>query len=226
MVIRTYLQTNFQASLWKGKKGIPADFDIVHDLENVRNAFLWDVFSSFSANCIVEIGSGLGANIIGYAKLNPEIKLIGLDLNPTAISRGRQAAESLELQNITFHQFDITETSVLEVSQEKSTTVVLSRATLIYVHPFKILRALRNIIDPDMLGFVIIEQHSDQLPWLWKHGKVIAKGPNYIRDYLYLLNKIGITKHFSIEVQPLGQDVWSPGGGNAFMISGRNLKKV
>ena len=219
--VRTTLQPSFQGHIWAGERGDPAHLNYLNELDSERNKALWNVLLSFHAQTIVEIGSSLGSKIVGFAKDNPEVKLVGLDINPKAVEKGRFIAGEMQLENLTFEIFDIAKDSIASLKLQMQNTVIFSWATLIYVHPINIIRVLKSVLKQEPLGFVFIEQHSDKLPLSRKRGRIIHGGPNYIRDYLHLLERLDASTKYQIQSYPISLDIWSPGGGNASMIIGR-----
>ena len=218
---RTTLQPSFQSHIWAGERGDPAHLNYMSELDSVRNKVLWEVLRSFHPQTVVEIGSSLGSKIVTFAKDNPGMKLVGLDINPNAVEKGQLIADEMQLDNLTFEVFDIAKNSISDLKLEMKDTVIFSWATLIYIHPINIVKVLKSILKQEPLGFVFIEQHSDKLTVSRKRGKIIHGGPNYIRDYLHLLEKLGAFTKYQIQSYPISSEIWSPGGGNASMIVGR-----
>ncbi len=218
---RTLIQPRFQGSKWAGERGNPTSLNYMNELNSERNKVLWDVLNSFAADNFIEIGSSLGSKILGFAKDNPSINVVGLDINPQAVAKGKEIARDMQLSNVDFHVFDLTKANLSELKISISDAVIFSWATLIYIHPINIYKALKAVMHNRPKGFVFIEQHSADLGRFWKRGKIINRGPNYIRDYVHLLNKLLPSNSYEIEVRPIGSDVWGPGGGHAFMIIGR-----
>ena len=54
------------------------------------------------AKKVVELGCGVGFNIINLAKLNPDIHFIGMDLTPKNIKEAQEKAKLKNLNNISF----------------------------------------------------------------------------------------------------------------------------
>jgi hypothetical protein len=219
--VRTTLQPSFQSHIWAGERGDPAHLNYLNELDNERNKILWEVLETFHARTVVEIGSSLGSKIVGFAKNNPDVKLVGLDINPKAIEKGQLIADEMKLDHRTFEVFDIVKDSISDLKLEMKSAVIFSWATLIYIHPINIVKVLKSVLKQEPLGFVFIEQHSVKLPISRKRGKIIHGGPNYIRDYLHILKRLGAFTNYQIQSYPISMEIWSPGGGNASMIIGR-----
>ena len=217
----TLIQSKSQSKIWAGERGNSYSLGYLDEIDSKRNRFLWELLLTYPARVIVEIGSNLGSKIIGLARENPQIRVLGLDINTQAVQMGKVISTELGLDNISFHRFDIVEDDFSNLGIDFSSSVIFSWATLIYVHPKDILGLLRNILELNCVGFVFIEQHSNRLGKLWKRGKLISGGPNFVRDYVYLLEKIGARKYFEINVKSVPSEVWSPGGGHANVIFGR-----
>ena len=222
--MRTSLQPSFQSLIWAGERSDPAHLNYINELDSERNKILWEVLDSFNAQTIVEIGSSLGSKLVGFAKDNPTVNLVGLDINPKAVEKGRLIAAEMQLENLTFLVFDINNDSISDLTIEVKNTVFFTWATLIYIHPVKIVKVLKSILNLKPLGFIFIEQHSVKLTKPWKRGRIIHGGPNYIRDYLHILQKLGAFTNYKIHNLPISVEIWSPGGGNASMIIGCRVK--
>lgn len=221
---RTSFQPKLQSKVWAGEKGDEYSVGYIGEVSKERNFILWELLLNFDANIFVEIGSNLGSKIIGLAQGNPEITVLGLDVNRKAIGLGKKIAKELELENISFREFDITSDDFSKLNIDFSNSVIFSWATLIYIHPVDILKLLKAIVCRDFAGFVLIEQHSELVNLFSKRGKFISGGTNYLRDYVYLLNKIGASRNYDIEVRSVPAEFWDPGGGYAHMIIGTRKK--
>lgn len=220
---RTYIQPSFQSTLWAGERGNPTSLSYENELESARNLVLWKELSKFNAEVIVEIGSSLGSKIVGLAKSNPKLSVVGLDINPKAIAKGTEIAKYENIENLRFREFDASKDNLEALGIDFKSGVVFTWATLIYVHPSDISHVLKSILNSQVLGFVFIEQHSSDLPGRLRKGKLINHGPNYVRDYNFLLQELGAPANYQIETIPIGPEVWSPGGGCQFMIVGRRI---
>lgn len=55
-----------------------------------------------NAKSVVELGCGVGFNIINLAQMNPDVHFLGLDLTPKNIKEAETKAKSEKLDNITF----------------------------------------------------------------------------------------------------------------------------
>jgi hypothetical protein len=222
--VRTSLQPSFQSLIWTGERGDPAYLNYINELDSERNKILWEVLETFHAQTIVEIGSSLGSKIIGFARDNPDVELVGLDINSKAIEKGQLIAREMQLDNLTFEVFDIAKDSISDLQLEMKSAVIFSWATLIYIHPINITKVLKNVLKQEPLGFVFIEQHSDNLAMSRKRGKIIHGGPNYIRDYLHLISRADPSSKYKLSSNPITPEIWGPGGGHASMIIGRRTK--
>src|SRR5580693_6772059 len=60
---------------------------------------------------VLELGCGVGCNLIGMAFQLPESEFIGLDLAQRPIASGQSYVKDLELGNITLHSMDVCEAS-------------------------------------------------------------------------------------------------------------------
>ena len=218
--VRTLIIPNYQARKWAGERGNPTSLTYLDEIDSDRNYILWNVLDRFELDTVVEIGSSLGSKLIGYAKANPKLKIVGLDINKQAIEKGNELAASLGLANLEFKNFNLLSDNLQDLNLNLNKSVIFSWATLIYIHPRDINSVLRKILEVNPLGFVFIEQHSAQLSPVLKTGKLISGGPNFIRDYSFLLKKLGALEEYNLYHQGVNREVWSPGGGQGFMFIG------
>jgi hypothetical protein len=222
--VRTSIQPTFQGSVWAGFRGDPSNLNYINELDCERNLVLWETLASFNPDTVIEIGSSLGSKLIGFAKANPTINIIGLDINPKAVEKGKKLASEMNLKNLEFRVFDVAKEDISSLEIQSSKLVIFSWATLIYVHPIKIKKVINSVISQKPIAFVFIEQHSANLAWFWKRGRIISGGPNYIRDYLYLINRVDPSSKYQLSSDPITPEIWGPGGGHASMIIGRRTK--
>ena len=60
------------------------------------------------ANCrVLELGCGVGGNVIGIAQSLPGAEVVGVDLSPRQVAEGQAVARELGLANATFHAMDL-----------------------------------------------------------------------------------------------------------------------
>lgn len=224
--LKTKMQPNYQAKIWQGVRGTPSSTDFDTEIYHERNRVLWKALDEHQTPLIIELGSGHGPNLIDYAKRNPKTKFFGLDINKSAVKMGNELAHKNGLENLYFYHFNIIKDEIKKVfdSEDLRQCVVFTWAVLIYIHPRDIKRVLEKILQMKPALFVLIEQHDVDLELRHKYGKMIAGGPNYVRDYEYLLAECDALKNYQIWSQPLSPDVWSPGGGKAHMVTGTLIR--
>jgi hypothetical protein len=166
---------------------------------------------------VLEIGSNCGPKLQGLATRNPNMFFNGWDINSHAVELGQAEADRRNLENIKFKKINISESSFAAL--DYSFELVFTWATLIYVHPIHITRVLKNILSFRPTCIILIEQDSPRLRKFFKYGKLIGGGPNWVRDYEYLLKKIvGSSAHIEFIRKSVPLEIWSPGGGSASML--------
>ena len=71
-------------------------------------AFLRGMQPAPARNCrVLELGCGVGSNIIGMAFQSPASEFIGLDLAQRPIASGQDFVKGLALKNVTLYSMDI-----------------------------------------------------------------------------------------------------------------------
>ena len=63
---------------------------------------------------VLELGCGVGANLIALARAMPDASFLGIDLSPAQIERGRRAVRELGLPNIELRSQNVTDLSTSE----------------------------------------------------------------------------------------------------------------
>src|SRR3984893_12808588 len=85
-----------------------ATFPQSHPNRLATVAFLRGMQPAAIDHCrVLELGCGLGSNLIGMAFHLPESQFVGLDLAGRPIAAGQSFAEELGLPNVTLHEMDI-----------------------------------------------------------------------------------------------------------------------
>jgi hypothetical protein len=76
---------------------------------------------------------------------------------------------------------------------------------------------LENIRVIAAKGIILFEMHSEKLVQPGEYRGRLCGGKNWKRNYRALLQELGV-KDNDIQIEPIAQDVWSPGGGDAACI--------
>ena len=200
--------TGYKTLYWKWR-----NHDTIQSYWNERNhpsnKYLRDVLANISFDSLLEIGCSCGNKLFNVAQVNKNAKIVGIDINYNAVSKGNLWLNQEGILNVDLQRGNIENLSEFK---DKSYDVVLSWATLIYVRPNKILGVLKDLIRIASRKIILFEMHKDGCNrGLWCHPG------NWKRDYYKLFKEIGIQEE-SIRIEFLGKNIWDPGGGDASFL--------
>ncbi len=102
---------------------------------------------------VLELGCGLGGNLIGIAANHPESSFVGLDLSARQVERGRVNLVKLGLKNVDLRAMDIREVD----RRLGQFDYVICHGVYSWVGPdvqVAILRIMRDLLAPDGIGYV------------------------------------------------------------------------
>ena len=147
---------------------------------------------------LIEVGCASGANLKKVIDNFPQVEIGGIDLSQdaieTAIEMFGDRAAVLEVSNVT-----------KIFLSDKSADVVLSDMCLIYLDPFTINRALKEIKRITRSNVLFVEFHSKN--WFRRMALRLFSGYNSY-NYKRLLEKHGF---YDVEMYKLTEKDW-PGG--------------
>jgi len=185
-----------------------------------QTEFLWDQIDMSKAKSVLEVGSLSGYRLFEAAKRYPQINFFGVDISGDGVQASRNEATKRKLTNIEFFQFDVTSEAFYSHFKDEKFDIVFSFATLICIHPTKIKRLLKFMLDASSLQLLLIEQSNAKIkipPLYW--GVPIPNNPNWIRNYPKILGKSQDNRKFKVKTEEVSSVIWSPGGGHAQVIS-------
>ena len=211
---RIILQPNYDFYGWKSRSRLQAEEDLYHASADNKNRYMQTQIDFNQVSNFLELGSNSGIQIFELARKFPKCKFVGLDFNVSAVNVANDIARKYSLSNLEFHQVDLQESNSLSVYKNLQWDVIFTWATLIYIHPTKIL----PIIDFGLKNskvFFLIEQHK-KMKFAAK-GRLIAGQPTWIRDYVKIVNNL-THKSNPIRVSAVPREIWNPGGGHATQI--------
>ena len=108
---------------------------------------------------ILEIGCNAGPNLYWLAKKYPGVYLVGIDINPVAISNGMVLLKKEGICNV---YLETRRADDLKKYPDKSFDIVFTNATLIYIGPDKINKVIKEMIRLARKALILIEWHSGQ----------------------------------------------------------------
>ncbi len=204
-----YVHPNNDLKGWK-KRDIYSAEKYFSAKNSPSNLFLWSKIDLENSSSILEIGSNSGNRIFNLAIENPDKKFFAVDLNNHAVEFGNLESSRLGLSNLKFLQFDLRSKAFGDFLRKQRIDVVFSWACLMYIHPFKLWRLLRIILECSS-QLIIIELNEDK--WLHK----LVSGTNWRHNYLSIIERISRNEPYrlSITANTVPKEIWNPGGGNA-----------
>ena len=126
----------------------------------------------------LELGSNVGPNLRLLAQEVPNIRLVGVDVNPEAVRRGNQLLTQAGISNAHLVVGRITE--MLSGFPAGGFDVVFSCYALTYVHPHDLPDTLQHCLRIARLGLVLVEP-----------GKAAERVPSWCHDYQGVLRSLG-----------------------------------
>ena len=211
---RVMFQPNYDFYGWKLRSRLQAEEDLHHESANRKNLYMQTQIDFSKVSTFLELVSNSGIQIFELARKFPRCKFVGLDFNLSAVNVANDLAKKSSLGNLSFHQVDLQEIDSLNEYKEVHWDVIFTWATLIYIHPTKILPIIDFGINNSKI-FFMIEQHKE-IDFAVK-GRLIAGQPTWIRNYVKIVKKL-TNKSNQIRVSPIPNEIWNPGGGHATQI--------
>jgi SAM-dependent methyltransferase len=211
---------SFSYSSWKKPDSDKASNDFLvrlvacsNDFMEIQsNNFLYDYINTLDYQSCLEVGSGVGSRIIPLAIENPKKKFTGVDINSSAVQLGNDYLKNNKINNMVLYSANLVQIE----TQEYSSDVVVTWATLIYISPREIKRASANLSKLTKNYLVIVEMLIENNDSIYKKLRIQLKGfPNWSYNYEKLFKKKGF---LLIKKDPIPQNIWAPGGGGAHIL--------
>ncbi len=181
------------------------------DLHSNQNNFLGELLNKIDYLSLLEVGSGCGSRLIRLAQEHPERKYSGIDLSHLAVLAGKSFAAHLSLDNLSISQGD------LNFIEFEETDVVLSWATLMYVHPIKISSVVKKILSSAAKVIILIEPKSESTPAV-SNLRAVFSGTGFSHNFEKLISKLDKNLNFHKEAAlEVPREIWKPGMGPGYV---------
>ena len=180
-----------------------------------------------SCEYVIELGSGGGKNLLWFASQYKDIKFIGLELNKTSVDLANTAAKKFNINNVEFHQCDLTNTEEYKKFLTKKTFIyshhTLEEMPRIYKIPLNeinfrlpdlvsrsknLLHAKINSPDDELIFAIILKNFSDRQIYLEK--KIIEfiinrieRSYRKISEFIYKIDEISLKKKKPINLKTI-----------------------
>jgi SAM-dependent methyltransferase len=163
-------------------------FEYAHPNRLGTIAALYGMTPTPIPNCrVLELGCGVGGNIIPMAYQNPKSQFVGIDLSGDAVSVGRMRIGALALRNISLHHLDILDVS----DQFGSFDYIIAHGVYSWVPAHvrqKILAISKQLLNPQGVSYVSYNAHP------YSHMR------DMVRDMMLFH-----TRHLSGSTEKIGQ---------------------
>ena len=146
---------------------------------------------------ILEVGCGWGPNLAVLSKLDPNSKLMGIDISPASIKEGCKRLNELGFKNITLREMAADDLKKMPTS---SVDVVFTDAVLLYIGPDKIYRIIEEMCRIARNKVIFLEMHETQ----GVNSKDIYTKDGWVRDYVELLSSVVEENEIQIVKLPSG----------------------
>jgi hypothetical protein len=220
-LLATALFPKYATRKWLKRTKEDSEIGYLSQSNSTLNELVWNNVSLKSGDLVLEVGSNCGNRFLAKASDNPDVTFVGIDVNGRAIELGIESSRLMGLRNVHFHTMSAENIGQLREFYPNGFDFIFTWATLIYVHPSRISKVVKNIISLANREIMFIEQHTPKLRfWPLFLGVPVQGGPNFIREYKILITKFSNKLHCKTQVSvtrvPL--EFWNPGGGNGHMI--------
>jgi SAM-dependent methyltransferase len=218
--IRRYLlliKPNYDFYGWQTRSLEQVRDDLFSQTAESKNEYMETQVDFTRISSFLELGSNSGIQLFELARRYPNCKFLGIDFNQNSVDFASERAEAEGLKNLTFSVVDLQDDLSLQSIKETSWDVIFSWASLIYIHPNRIINLIDYCLKKSQC-LILIEQHKDMRYFI--KGRLIPKQPTWLRDYAKLVKVVG-TGDVSIKVKSIPNHIWNPGGGYASQIEVR-----
>lgn len=155
-----------------------------------------DTFIHSSINSIIELGCGIGINLFLLAKKFPYVKMIGIDINSSAIRIGNELLKQEGITNVKLIIGKVEE--LLPLLKDKSFDITLTDAFLMYIAPDKFTKILKDIIRITRKAIILSEWFAPNVRYMYDR--------HWVRDYVAMLKEF--IPNGSIQIIKYPENCW------------------
>ena len=154
---------------------------------------------------MLEVGCHTGQNLMLLGRQMPTVQFTGVDINPRFVATGRTWCARDGLDNV---RLDVAAADDLRRFGEREFDLTFTDATLIYLGPDKIERALQEIVRVTRRAVLFNEWGLDHA----ESGETSRwYGRHWVHNYRSLMRPYA--RDAEIRVVPVPPGLWAPGGG-------------
>jgi len=194
---------------WENRDSNMASKGYLVSINSETNDFLYEYIEKLNYSTLLEVGSNVGNRIIKLALNNPTKEFYGIDINRSAIDLGIEYLRSNRIGNMNLYCLNL-----VKIGDEKFySDIVVTWATLIYISPREIKKAINNLAKMSRDYLILVEKVIENNDSILSRIKIQLKGfPNWSYNYEALLKIHGFALMLS---DPIPDSIWMPGGGGA-----------
>lgn len=157
---------------------------------------------------ILEGGCNGGANLLLLAREFPHVAVYGIDINSKFIDTGRHWLEKQGVRNVTLSVGTVCDLSMFS---DRSMDIVFTDATLMYVGPDKIGRAIREVLRVARQSVLLNEWNLDVTD-SGRSTRSYWYDFHWVHNYRLLFQGHVSPDRIRISGQPQDLDLWAVGG--------------
>ena len=173
---------------------------------------LVEKIDAFSPICsILEIGCNSGPNLALLAKKFPNAEMVGIDINPLAVERGKQWLAKEGILNV---RLNVGKADELQGCPDDGFDVVFTDAVLIYVGPDKIRKVVREMLRVARKALVLVEWNLIDARDNARSGLGVYHYGFWTRNYAALLKQF--VREDQLRVTKIPEGVWPVDGWKEF----------
>lgn len=179
---------------------------LFHDHSRDITQGLWQGGQPIAGTHLLELGCGPGFYACRFAETYPHMRTTGIDLSKTLLSRARNRAAAMKLQNCCFHMADVHD---LPATVGTVDAIVVSRLFLVVPNREDVMREIFRVLRPGGKCFVAepVQSARTQFPlsamWLLAKLSSFTKVP-YVEPHR-VTTMTQSEFHALVESQPWAQ---------------------
>lgn len=173
--------------------------------DHAHRETLCNIIASYKPESVLEIGCNEGQNLIRLAKMLPDCKMNGIDVNEKALRRAMATFEENNLHNYIFSTHSANDLRLWPAKYD----VVFTDATLIYVGNDKIYDVIKQINRITERAIIFCEWHKESAKLDGEYYRGCWIRNYHALAWLYDIKEVKITK---ITPEMWNDKLWSKYG--------------
>jgi hypothetical protein len=166
--------------------------------------YLIEKISRYSPiSTVLEIGCNCRPNLYLLAKKFPHAHMVGIDINPAAIQKGKEWLAQEGISNV---KLVVGKADELQAIPDKRFDIVFTDAVLIYIGPDKITKVVKELIRIARRALILVEWHYFEAWEKDPRGLGVYHCGNWKRNYVALLRQF--VGEEQIHLTKITDDIW------------------